>query len=193
MYDRPAPLQDKDWPGAVADMRSGFAGSLNVYRAMANHPALLRAWSDLRDHIVNRNRLGHELSEVAILRIGLGHGARYEWVQHVVRGHERGLSLERIQSLKGPLSQMAPQDALVAEAVDSLLRQSKLDAGLQERLSAAVGIDGMIDLMATVGFYSTLAFILNSFEVPLEDEMLARFYRLADSDSDLGMPNIHSP
>lgn len=187
MYDRPVPLRDKDWPEAIADMRSGFAGKLNVYRAMANHPALLRAWANLRDHIVNQNRLGHELSEVAILRIGLGHGARYEWVQHVVRGHERGLSLERIQSLKGPLSHMAPMDALIAEAVDKPLRHSKLETRLQEDLAAAVGIEGMIDLMATVGFYSTLAFILNSFDVPLEDEILARFDRLTGSDTDLGM------
>ncbi len=44
------PLSDSDWPAEISDMLPGFAGKLNVYRTMAHHPALLRAWSDLREH-----------------------------------------------------------------------------------------------------------------------------------------------
>ena len=36
------PLTDAEWPEEIADLRDGFAGTLNVYRAMAHHPALLR-------------------------------------------------------------------------------------------------------------------------------------------------------
>jgi len=38
------PFADEDWPSEIADMRDGFAGALNVYRTMAHHPALLKAW-----------------------------------------------------------------------------------------------------------------------------------------------------
>ena len=58
-----APIGDQDWPRDITDMLSGFAGGLNVYRTMAHHPALLRAWSDLREHVVNQTSLGAERSE----------------------------------------------------------------------------------------------------------------------------------
>jgi len=35
-----------------------------------------------------------------------------------------------------------------------------------------VGKEGVLDTIATVGFYSTLGFILNSFNTPLDDNIL---------------------
>ena len=63
-----APLTDDEWPADVADLRDGFAGALNVYRTMAHHPGLLRAWAPLRQHIVKDTALGPERSEIVILR-----------------------------------------------------------------------------------------------------------------------------
>lgn len=62
------PIPDADWPEEIADLRDGFAGALNVYRTMAHHPDLLRAWAPLRQHIVRDTALGLERSEVVILR-----------------------------------------------------------------------------------------------------------------------------
>ncbi len=39
------PISDAEWPEAIAEMKTGFAGALNVYRTMAHHPALLKAWA----------------------------------------------------------------------------------------------------------------------------------------------------
>ena len=80
-----APLSDTDWPPALADMAQGFAGRLNVYRTMAHHPALLRAWAPLRGHVVQTSTLGPQISEVVILRTGHRLGAAYEWAHHISR------------------------------------------------------------------------------------------------------------
>ncbi len=52
------PIADADWPALIAEMRTGFAGALNVYRTMAHHPELLRAWAPLRQHVVKDSALG---------------------------------------------------------------------------------------------------------------------------------------
>lgn len=52
------PLSDANWPPEIASLMSGFAGGLNVYRTLANHPDLLRSWTDIREHVVNRTSLG---------------------------------------------------------------------------------------------------------------------------------------
>ena len=46
-----APLMEDKWPGELDDMKSTFADKLNIYRTMAHHPSLLRAWANLREHI----------------------------------------------------------------------------------------------------------------------------------------------
>lgn len=168
-----APLADGDWPRGAAAMHSGFAGRLNVYRTMAHHPALLRAWSDLREHIVNRTSLGKQRSEVVILRTGVKLGSAYEWQQHVVRARERGLDDARILSLRGPAAGMAQDDAVLARAVDELFETSRLSPETATELAGLVGTEGMLDLIATVGFYSTLGFILNTCQTPLDDDIAA--------------------
>ncbi|MGR3464400.1 carboxymuconolactone decarboxylase family protein [Limimaricola sp.] len=168
-----APLSDADWPGEIADMLPGFAGRLDIYRVMAHHPALLRAWSDLRQHVVVDTSLGAERSEVVILRTGYRHGSDYEWGHHVSRARRLGMAEARIASIKGPLEAMTPEDATLAGAVDALLSQSRLSPAQQAGVEALVGRDGMFDLMATVGFYTVLAFIANSSGLTLDANIRA--------------------
>lgn len=95
------PLSDAEWPAALADMRGGFAPGLNVYRTMAHHPALLRAWDLLRQHIVRDSALGPKRSEVVILHAAYRLDSRYEWAHHVIRACRLGFSDLRIENLRG--------------------------------------------------------------------------------------------
>lgn len=165
------PISDADWPPEIADLASGFAGRLNVYRTMAHNPALLRAWTDLREHVVNRTSLGPERSEAVILRTGVRLGSSYEWSQHIQRARERGLSDERIGALKGPLEAVDSRDQALAAAVDELFETSALAPSTCEALSKQLGKEAVLDLIATVGFYSTLGFILNTFRTPLDKDI----------------------
>lgn len=168
------PIRDEDWPDELSGLRGGFATGLNVYRAMAHHPELLTAWSGLREHVVNRSALGRERLEVVILRTGYRLGSDYEWSQHVVRARACGLSDARILSIRGPLEAMAAEDRLLAGAVDELFADHALSAHSQAGVAALAGKAGVLDLIATVGFYTTLGYLLNSFATPLDDEIAAR-------------------
>ncbi|SMX41821.1 carboxymuconolactone decarboxylase family protein [Maliponia aquimaris] len=166
-----SPIADAAWPESVADMRAGFAGALNVYRVMAHHPDLLRAWAPLREHIVNQTALGPELSEVTILRAGHRLGSSYEWDQHIDRARKRGLTDARIASIAGPCQDMAPRDAMIARAVDELMDSHRLSDASIAAITRDLGKPAVLDLIATVGFYSVLGYALNSFEVPLDDDI----------------------
>lgn len=168
-----SPVSDANWPLEISDLLTGFARSLNVYRTMANHPELLRAWTDLREHVVNCTSLGPQSSEVVILRAGFRLGSSYEWLQHVKRARELGLSGTRIAALKGPLVEVEANDRVLAAAVDELFERASLSKMLCDALTARVGKAGVMDLVATVRFYSTLGFILNTFNTPLDDDTRA--------------------
>ena len=170
--NRPQPLSDEEWPEAVREMLQGFAGKLNVYRIMAHHPDLLKAWAPLRTHLVTQSALGPERSEVVILRVAFRFGSDYEWAHHVSRARNLGFSDARIMALRG---NPKGQDGLIARAVDSLIDARRLTPEQDSALAEEIGRNAVFDLIATVGFYSVLGYILMSYETPIDaavaDEM----------------------
>lgn len=167
------PLQDDAWPEALSHLAGGFATGLNVYRTMAHHPALLAAWAPLRAHVVTASALSPEQSEVVILRTGHRLGAEYEWAHHVHRARRIGMADARIAAIAGPADAMSPQDATLSRAVDELLDSHRLSPASQQALVSLVGTEGMFDLIATVGFYSVLAYIVQSFGTPIDAPVAA--------------------
>ena len=163
-----SPLSDEDWPEDIADLRTGFAGALNVYRTMAHHPALTRAWAQLRQHVVKDSALGLDRSEVVILRTGVRLGSAYEWAHHVSRARTLGFSDARIAAIR---AMPEGEDGLLVRAVDAIFDHHKLPADLEGALRAQIGKNGVFDLMATVGFYSVLGTILMTYDVPVDDQI----------------------
>ncbi|UXN57614.1 carboxymuconolactone decarboxylase family protein [Phyllobacterium zundukense] len=164
------PLTDEHWPAEIADMKTDFAGALNVYRTMAHHPALLKAWAPLRQHVVKDSALGPVRSELVILRAAHRMGSTYEWAHHVSRARALGISDERVQAMR---RMPDGEDGLIARAVDALLDGFLLPPALEVALCAAIGRRAVFDVMATVGFYSILGYILLTYDTPI-DEAVAR-------------------
>lgn len=168
-----APIPANAWPDVLADLDDAFAGKLNVYRTMAHHPALVMAWANLRQHVVLDTSLGRVRSEVVILRAAVALNSDYEWAHHVDRARALGFSDARIAALRGPLAAMDPEDATIAGAVDEVLANARLTPQTLAELTSLVTSQGVLDLFATVGFYSTLGFIVNTFSVPIDDDIAA--------------------
>jgi 4-carboxymuconolactone decarboxylase len=164
------PLADADWPAEIADLRDGFAGRLNVYRVMAHHPALLRAWVPLRQHLVTRGTLGAELTEIAILRTAHRLGSAYEWAHHVSRARKLGMTEARINATK---DQPEGIDGDLVEAVDSIIDRHRISSSLESKLASEIGRKGVFDLIATVGFYSVLGTLLMTYNTPIDVDILA--------------------
>jgi len=162
------PLSDADWPEAIASLRDGFAGALNVYRVMAHNPGLLAGWAPLRQHVVKDSALGPERSELVILRTAHRLGSPYEWSHHVSRARALGFSDARIAAMRGIPE---GEDGLIARAVDQLIDKRRLDAGLEAELADTIGRKAVIDLMATVGFYSVLGYLVMTYDTPLDDNV----------------------
>ncbi|MCF8467036.1 MAG: carboxymuconolactone decarboxylase family protein [Sneathiella sp.] len=162
------PISNADWPEEIADLKDGFAGQLNVYRTMAHHPALLRAWAPLRQHVVKDSALGPERSEVVILRAAHRIGSAYEWAHHVHRSRLLGMSEDRIEAMRN-----APEgeDGLIARAVDALFDEHRLSAELEQELAVTLGHKAVFDLIATVGFYSVLGYLLLTYGTPIDESV----------------------
>jgi 4-carboxymuconolactone decarboxylase len=173
------PLADGEWPPALDDLRRGFAGALNVYRVMAHHPALLRAWQPLRDHVTQAGSLPPRLRELVVLRVGFRLGAEYEQAHHVVRGSEAGLSTEEIRRAHAvEVTAFSGVERVAVAMVDALVSQHAIPAELLDQPLLELSKQQVLDLIVTVGMYVTLALIVRSLAVPIEPEIAARARRL---------------
>lgn len=165
------PLDDAHWPAEAAELKDGFAGQMNVYRSMAHHPQLLNAWAPLRAHIVTRPALTPEQSEIVILRCGHRLGSEYEWAHHVHRARKIGMDDARIARIAGRPEDLGAGDALLMRAVDELFDDRRLSPATQDELCHSIGPTGVLDLIATVGFYTVLGFIVRSFDTPIDEDV----------------------
>lgn len=168
------PVTDAQWPEEIADLRQGFAGQLNVYRTMAHHPALLRAWAPLRQHVVKDMALTPQQSEVVILRTGVRLGSAYEWAHHVSRARAVGMSDQRIAAIR---DMPEGEDGLLVRAVDAIFDDHRLPPGLEAELARQFGRHGVFDIIATVGFYRILGTILMTYDTPVDPAIVAELAR----------------
>jgi hypothetical protein len=66
---------------------------------------------------------------------------------------------------------MADTDKILCAAVDELFDTKCLGPFLQEALTELVGQYGVMDVIATVSHYTFLGYFLNTFAVPLDENI----------------------
>ena len=143
---------------------------LNIFATMARLPRALTAFLAWGGYVLSRrNSLPPRERELAILRTGFQCRAGYEWTQHVPIGRAGGLSEAEIERIKtGPdAPEWSPLDTAILRACDELVADQFITAATWDALSE-LGDTGRADLVFTVGQYTQVSMILNSFGVQLD-------------------------
>ncbi len=136
---------------------------------LVRHPKLAKAFLGFNIHLLFRSTLPERLRELAILRVAHRRGCTYEWAHHVAMGREVGLSEADIEDLQHGTA-AAPLDRTVLAAVDELEEQSRISDATWSALAEQLDERQRMDLVFTVGCYSTLAMAFNTFGIELEPQ-----------------------
>ena len=155
---------------ALAPVREGRLGVLNIFRTLAHAPKALTAFLGWGSYILSRrNALPVRERELAILRTGFNCGAGYEWTQHRAIGLEAGLTETEIAAIKqGPEEpSWNAIDRAILATCDELTRDFHVSDATWTAL-APLGDKARMDLVMTVGQYTQVSMMLNSFGVQLD-------------------------
>src|SRR5437762_7185383 len=71
----------------------------NLYRALANHPGLVAAWTEFSKMLRHDTRTPRALRELVILRGGQLMRSEYEWAQHLPMARKAGVREAQINAL----------------------------------------------------------------------------------------------
>ncbi|MEN9683045.1 MAG: hypothetical protein RLZZ427_796 [Pseudomonadota bacterium] len=146
------------------------ARGFNIFRTLAQTPDALEAFLAWGNYVLSeRNSLSPRVRELAILRVGFRCGAGYEWAQHRVIGQAAGISAAEIEAIKGDPAtfEWSPLERAVLYACDELVRDHHIADATWAAL-APLGQRGQMDLVYTVGQYTQVSMLLNSFGVQLD-------------------------
>ena len=171
---RVAPLHDaelNDEQKAMIGERFAGRPVLNIFRTLMKAPKAFKAFMWWGGYILSKqNDLPAREREIIILRAGFNWKSGYEWAQHVVIGKDAGLTDQEIERIKaGPDAPgWTPAESAMLQATDDLTSDGFVSDATWARLSDLTEKQKM-DLVMTVGQYTQVSMILNSFGVQLDD------------------------
>jgi len=158
------PLVELD-PATLEHIAERGGRPINLYRALANQPALLGAWIDFASALRYQCGTPRALRELLILRIAQLCRSDYQWLQHVAPARAAGAG-ERIEALEGwresPLFSPRERAALaLAEAITG----GDVDEPTHAAAAALFDPAELTELVVTSGFYCMVARTLNAMAV----------------------------
>jgi len=148
----------------------GAGRVLNIFRALAHHPKLLKRWLVFGSHVLAKSSLPARERELAILRVGWQCRSEYEWGQHVLIGRASGLSADEIDRIAvGPTAPgWSALDAAILRGVDELVGDYFLSDETWNALAAHWSVEQRLDFVFAVGQYTLVSMALNSLGVQLD-------------------------
>jgi 4-carboxymuconolactone decarboxylase len=143
-----------------------------LYRALANHPPALRAWTDMAWTLRGLETTSRMLRELLILRAAQLSGARYVWRDHVPMAKAAGVPDGWIAELDSwRESELFDHRTAAALAVaDELIEFGVVQEEQLAELERLFAPAQVIELSMTVAFYAMVPRVLNALRVPLEGD-----------------------
>ena len=151
-------------------VESNGARVLNLHKAVANSPYVLRNFIRLGNSLLARTELEPRLRELAILRVATLSESEYEWTQHVPLALEVGVSGEQVGAISNWKESAVFSDLERAvleytdEAAQSVRVKDKTFTTLQEYLSE----QSIVELTLSIGYWGMVARVLVPLQIELE-------------------------
>jgi AhpD family alkylhydroperoxidase len=154
----------------LAKMESRGSGILNLHRALAHSPNLLRNFMRLGNSLLFHGVLSPRLRELAILRVAELTGAKYEWAHHVPIAREVGVREEQIAALTGwaTSAHFEARERAVLAYADSVTSKVGVSDEVFREARTYLSEAEMVELTLVAGYWGMVARLLVALEIDVE-------------------------
>ena len=155
--------QRKVYDKVVNGPRGRIGGGLQFW---LHRPELADRAQELGVYLRYNTALPARLSELAILVTVRHWGAEFEWI-HAPIAINAGLTPASVEALKQGRKPVfeSPDETLIYNITRDVLLHKHLSDELYTQGMDMLGQDAMVDLVGIIGYYSLIAFTLNTFDV----------------------------
>lgn len=144
----------------------------NLYKALANHPALVAAWTEFSRTLRHDTRTPRSLRELVILRGAQLMRSEYEWAQHLAMARKAGVSEAQIRELPSwkTSSSFTPREKAALALAEDVTRGKVSDEVYAEAMRHFDHHD-YVELALVAAFYAMVGRMLDAMGVQLEPEV----------------------
>jgi 4-carboxymuconolactone decarboxylase len=172
MAERFPALAPKDYSQeqrAVAEtLTQGPRGGVHgPYVPLIYSPDLAERMRHLGDFIRFEGKIPARVKEIVIFTVGRHWSANYMFGIHREMSRAQGVEPEIVEAIAAGRRppRLSPHEAAAYDAAQELLRGARLGDAAFAALRQNFGEAGAIELVAFVGYYTTLAMVLNTAEI----------------------------
>jgi 4-carboxymuconolactone decarboxylase len=166
------PLTPADQQSAPVREFMARRGELNLFRLLAQAPAVFAGWAQFVDEILDSTTFNPRMRELIILRVAHLQSAAYELGQHTYLARSAGLTERQINAIidagdPGDLEDagFSPTERIVLDAVTELCTTRHLSDDSFAAVYAALGDEAITELLMIISCYYGLALVLNAVEL----------------------------
>lgn len=153
----PAQRQTFDW---VVESRGSM---IRPYQVMLHSPGIAQPMAELGAQVRYRSSLSDHDRELVIVTTAMAHGCRFEWDSHEQLARNAGVRSEVMDHLEtGSPVDLTDVEATLIGFVRELCEQSTVSDYTFGRAQEYLGEEGVVDLSATVGYYTMLGYIMSA-------------------------------
>jgi 4-carboxymuconolactone decarboxylase len=171
--DRLPPLTEEQMTAeqhaAAAEISSGPRGAvIGPFAPLLRSPELMTRLQKVGEYLRFESPLDRRLFEMTILWVARWWDQQFEWTFHHPLALEAGLDpaiADAIAEDRRPDGMDAPA-AAVWDLLDELYRTRRVSDATYARAVAELGEVGVVEVVATAGYYTTLATVMNTARTP---------------------------
>jgi 4-carboxymuconolactone decarboxylase len=156
----------------VNDLLSGMRTNLNgPFNVLLRSPEMGNLSQKLGEYLRFRTAVPKRLNEMAILMTAKWWSSQYEWYLHQTLALNAGLNaavIDAIQAGHRP-DQMQPDETVIYDFCTELRDRRRVSDGTFKAALSLLGERGVVDLVATMGYYDLVSMALNVDRYPLPD------------------------
>ncbi len=152
--------QRKASAALIAGPRKGVFGP---FIPLMRSPELLDRLQRVGEYLRFQSAVPSKLNEFATLIVARHSANQFEWATHHPLAIKAGVSRETVDALearKRPAS-MAPDEAVVYDFASQLLATHRVDDANYARAMTLLGEQGVVDLVAIVGYFGLVNAVMN--------------------------------
>ena len=152
----------------------GSVPDIGPIAIMINVPELTKRGEHLRAYIRgDETGLPASVRELAMIVTAREMDCQFIWNAHAALGRQAGLSDELVNSLrdKKDLPSLSAEESAVVNYGREFFRTHKVSQATFDAAQSQFGVRGLVELTNLMGYYSSLAFNINAFDVGLPAEI----------------------
>jgi 4-carboxymuconolactone decarboxylase len=142
------------------------------YRLLLKNPEVASRMQQMGEYLRFLSILSARYRMIGVLVTARAWTAQYEWQVHVPQALDAGLSEETIAAIaarKTPLS-LKPDETVIYNFCFELQKKKKVSDSAYQAALDLLGEEGVTELTALVGYFTSVAMALNVFEVEALDK-----------------------